>query len=299
MDQDDRVLTTPAPLASRESVRLATTGDQQCGCAAGNGSPPASFVYAIGNVEARFPTLSVEKEFVQATGSSDTAGWTDQQAFQSVLADPENRYLAREVCWVLSVRGMDTYLLHPRDPRDFDLLVDAIRPEPSPLDLDAVIGTMGPLAPPELCNGLIVPIVALDRIYSFDRDSLVRAVPIAPGLSDEQNAAAANQVLAMILQVADNAGATDEHRALNYLAMRYADIYTKTGEQFAADFSLSAVEVRASALSGARKVLNCIFSYTHRKTAFIEKMMVSVDVTERFPFLVGKLVAYYDRTSAL
>jgi hypothetical protein len=38
-------------------------------------------VYAIGRIEARFPRLSVEKEFAQATGRAETAGQTDQQAF--------------------------------------------------------------------------------------------------------------------------------------------------------------------------------------------------------------------------
>jgi len=32
--------------------------------------------------------------------------------------------------------------------------------------------------------------------------------------------------------MAGNAGNTDEHRALNYLAMRYQGIYAKTAEQF-------------------------------------------------------------------
>ena len=36
------------------------------------------------------------------------------------------------------------------------------------------------------------------------------------------------------MQMTDNAGATDEHRALNYLAMRYPAIYAKAAEQFAA-----------------------------------------------------------------
>ena len=60
----------------------------------------------------------------------------------------------------------------PRDPADLDLLVDAIRARPEPTDLDVVVGTRGPLSPPEAC-GLIVPIVAFDQLYSFDRGSLL------------------------------------------------------------------------------------------------------------------------------
>ena len=38
-------------------------------CAGAAASMPASYVYAIGRIEARFPRLSVEKEFAQATGA--------------------------------------------------------------------------------------------------------------------------------------------------------------------------------------------------------------------------------------
>lgn len=39
----------------------------------------------------------------------------------------------------------------------------------SPSDIDVVVGLRGPIAPRELCNGLMVPIVAFDQIYSFNR----------------------------------------------------------------------------------------------------------------------------------
>ena len=92
----------------------------------------------------------------------------------------------------------------------------------------------------------------------------------------------------------DNAGAGDEHRALNYLAMRYPGIYAKTAEEFARDFSLTGVDVLPSPLSGTRKMVDVIISYTNRNTDFTEKFFVRVDGTEEFPFLVTKLSPYYD-----
>ena len=77
-------------------------------------------MYAIGRVEARFPNLSTEKEFAQAAGRENTAGKTDRQTFHAVLSKRENRYLVRQLCWVLSIQGLDTYLLQPRDPADID-----------------------------------------------------------------------------------------------------------------------------------------------------------------------------------
>ena len=264
-------------------------------CAGAAASMPVSYVYTIGRIEARFPRLSVEKEFAQATGRAETAGQTDQQAFYNVLSQPENRYLARQMCWVLMIQGLETYIVQPRDPRDFDRLVEAIRPQPSPMDLDVVIGMRGPIAPPEFCNGLMVPIVVFDQVYSFDRDALIKAIPRPEKATEEQFEAAAGEVLDRILQMTDNAGATDEHRALNYLAMRYPGIYAKAAEEFARDFSLTGVEVRPSPLSSTRRVVDCIFSYTNRNTDFTEKFSVRSDMTEEFPFLVTKLSPYYDR----
>jgi hypothetical protein len=55
------------------------------------------------------------------------------------------------------------------------------------------------------------------------------------------------------------------------------------------------VDVRPSPLSGTRKVVEVIFSYTNRNTDFTEKYFVRVDITEGFPYLVTKLSPYYDR----
>ncbi|MGH4007324.1 MAG: hypothetical protein ACRDTH_04010 [Pseudonocardiaceae bacterium] len=255
---------------------------------------PASFVYAIGHVEPRFPSLAVEKEFAQVTGRADTAGQTDREALRSVLADRAGRYLARQICWIFTIEGLETYILVPRDPADFDLLIEAIRPHPG-RDVDVVIGVRGSIAPPEVCNGLMVPIVAFDQLYSFDRDELIREIPRPKGHAEEKFRATAEELFDRIGQVADNAGATHEHRALNYLAVRYPPIYARTAEAHAAECALSQVEVRPSRLSGARTIMDVIFSYTYRRTDVTEKCFVRVDVTEEFPFLVTKLSPFYER----
>ncbi|SCX46278.1 hypothetical protein [Nitrosospira sp. Nsp1] len=275
-------------------------GSESCGCGgtggmSSNGTGVVSYVYAIGRVEARFPNLSAEKEFFQATGRTDTAGKTDQQAFHAVLSRRENRYLVRQLCWVLTIQGLETYLLQPRDPADIDMLVDAIRPAPAPNDIDVVIGLRGPIAPPEMCNGLMVPIIVFDQIYSFGRDALIKAIPKPEKMTDKQFGPAAEELFDRIMQMTDNAGATDEHRVLNYLAMRYPAIYTKAAEKFGDEYSLTGIEVIQSSLSSTRKILKVVFSYTNRNTDFTEKFFVRVDATEEFPFLVTKMSPYYDR----
>ena len=237
----------------------------------------------------------MEKEFAQATGRADTKGLTDRQALQSVLSKAENRYLARQLCWVMSIEGLETYILVPRDPADISLLVEALRPTPSPTDLDCVIGIRGPIAPPEMCNGLLVPIVVFDQVYSFDREALIKAIPRPEKTPAKEFETAAEELFDRIMQMADNAGATDEHRALNYLAIRYQAIYANAADAFARNASLTAVDVQPSPLSGTRKVVEVIITYTNRTTDVTEKFFVRVDVTEEFPFLVTKLAPYYDR----
>ena len=264
-------------------------------CAGDGGMMPPSYVYALGRIEPRFPTLSVEKEFAQATGRAETAGLTDRQALHGVLSERRNRYLVRKLCWVLTIEGLETYILHPHDPADWDLLVEALRPKPRAGDIDAVIGIRGPIAPPQLCNGLLVPIVVFSQIYSFDVDSLIKSIPRPEGMTEEQFTPAAEELFGRIMQMADNAGATDEHRALNYCATRYPAIYATTADAHKRNAGLSVVEVRPSRLSGVRRIVDVILSFTNRQTDVVEKYFTRVDVTEEFPFLVTKMSPYFDR----
>lgn len=283
----------PTESTATQSVEVET---DEADVATSNGEAALyPYVHAIGRVEPRFPTLSVEKEFAQATGRAETVGLTDRQALHKVLTQRENRYLARQLCYVLAIEGLDTYIVQPRDPVDLELLVEAIRSAPSPMDVDVVIGTRGPLAPPEMCNGLMVPIVVFNQIYSFDHDSLIKSIPRPKQLSAKQFEPVATELFRRIIQITDNAGATDEHRALNYLAVRYPAIYELAAERYVEDFSLTGVDVRPSSLTTVRRMVDVIFSYTNRNTDFTDQFFVRVDVTEEFPFLVTKVSSYYER----
>jgi hypothetical protein len=269
-------------------------GGHDCGCESCKAKVKGGWVYALGTIGIRFPSISIEKELMQAIGRGDAKGYTDPQAFRDALGRPENRYLVRQLCWVFSVERVETYLLAPRDPADFALLVEALRPNPTPADLDVVIGMRGPVAPPQACGGLQVPIVVFDQLYSFDRETLVKSIPRADKKTAKEFGPVAEEVLNRIMELTGNTGASDEHRAVNYLAVRYPAIYTQTAEAFARNASLSCVEVRPSPLSGARRIVEVIFGYTDRTTDVTDKFSVRVDVTDEFLFLVSKLSPYYD-----
>ncbi len=266
-----------------------------CGGSLSGGTSPPLYIYAIGRLEARFPLLAVEKEFAQAAGRTETTGLTDRQTLHRILSQREYRYLARQLCWVMTIEGLETYIVAPRDPSDLELLIEAVRPNPRATDVDIVIGVKGPIAPPTLCNGLTVPIVVFDQLYSFDVDSLVASIPRPQNVDADQFKATAEEVFNRVIQIGDNAGATDEHRALNYLSVRYPALYAAVADGQARNASLSAVEARSSALSGTRRIVEIVFSFTNRTSDVVEKSFARVDVTEEFPFLVTKLSPYFDR----
>jgi cyclic patellamide precursor peptide PatG len=303
-DMSDAPSSAPAPARRTATILSQQAGPgtcATCGAAAGanpnGGEMTFGYVFALGTVTQRFPSPAVEKEFAQTMGRAETAGLTDRGALRGLLSERRNRYLARQLCYVLTIEGTEAYILVPRDPTDIDLLVEAIRPAPSPIDVDVVIGVRGPIAPPEMCNGLLVPIVIFDQIYSFDRDALFAAISPPAGAPAEQAEllrATAQDLFDRILRLADNLGATDEHRAVNYLAVRYDQIYRQTAQQFANNFSLTAVYAIPSRLSSTRRLVNVIFAYTHRQTGVIERYRVRVDVTEEFPFLDSRLEPYYE-----
>ena len=146
-------------VASSGNSQAGVPGCPTCGAVAGVQEAAIAtnpYIYALGQIETRFPRPSVEKEMAQATGRAATAGHTDHRAFYEVLSKRENRYLARQMCWVLSIQGLETYILQPRDPADLDLLINATQPQPTPW-ISTVIGIRGPVAPPSFATASWYP----------------------------------------------------------------------------------------------------------------------------------------------
>jgi hypothetical protein len=261
-----------------------------CGSVTGAMAAPSP-VFAAGRIGVFASDPGVEKELAYLIGRSEVEGLTDQQALQAVLSQPENRYLARLMCWVLRIGGLDTYHLKPRYSEDIQLLIESLRPEPSPADVDVVVGWKGPV---EMCNGLVLPLVEVVQAYSFKRDDLIKAIPRPEKTTAKEFTPAAEQLFDQIMQMTEHTGSTDEQRALCHLAFRSGDVYRTVAEAFARNESISAVEVRPSPLTGARNVLDAKFSFTNRATDVVTKYSVSVDVTGLFPFTVRKMAPCYD-----
>ena len=264
----------------------------------------STYVYAIGRAAPVFPSLDVEMEFRQAAArfaqeterTGGTESLNERELIQSVIQDPANRYLRRLVCYVLSIENLETYILRLSDPVDLDLLVDAAvdaeRSATGPADIDFVVGERGPIASPELCNGRLLHLVYVQHIWSFNRDSFIQSIPMPESsehVRDEGRfRSAAGELYDWIVRKPDNAGATDEDRALNFLAVRSKEVYWRHAEMQGRNFSLSGVEARPTRLRPTGRIVDVIFSYTHRETRFTEKYVARVNVTGMWPFLEGE-----------
>jgi hypothetical protein len=254
-------------------------------------------VYVLGRAEFRFPRKDVEKELRQVTARAGHANvdLTDRQVMHKILQDRANHYIARQLCAVLLVKEIETYILLPKHQTDYQVLLDAYRPTPSPADLDVVIGVRGPISPPAICNGQQVPILYFDQIYSFDRESLVKSIPKPKDADPAKFTAAAGEMFDQLTRESDNAGVMPSDIARNYLAVRSKEIYATAADEFGKNASFTSIDVLPSPLSGIRRIVDGVFTFTNRTTDVASKYFARVDVTEEWPFLVSNVAPFYDR----
>lgn len=306
----------PAPVrapagALREPVHavpeiLPQDGGGDCGCGCGGrkkagdcgckGVAAREFVYAVGTVQARFPSLSLEQEFRSAWGATHYSGPISQADIYRVLSQGQNLYIAREMCWVFQIEDVDVYLLSPRSYVELSDLILALAPSPTDVSLSLIVGPLGPTAPPDLCNGLELPIVTCNQVFYFTvREFIKSIIEHAERIGKTVTEEAAEQAFGILSQLLDNNGQTDEHRAINYMAFRTLDIYVKETEVEAKGFKLANVQAQPSRLSGTRRIVDVIFIYNNVTSNEVQQFFARVDVTGQFPFLVTGLQPYFDR----
>jgi hypothetical protein len=148
--------------------------DGDCAC---DDSGSHGYVYAIGSVTARFPSLNIEKEFMQAWGKQPTQVLTISDADKfTVLSQGENFYLAREMCWIFQSGDIDVFILMPRSYIELTDLVTCLAPTGSLVSYSMVIGQLGPIASPSLCNGALLPIVTCNQVFSFTQQAFLNSI---------------------------------------------------------------------------------------------------------------------------
>jgi hypothetical protein len=242
---------------------------------------PNSWVYVIGDVDPRYPSLAVEKEAIGAMARTPAAkGLSNEAALQKVLEAPENAYLVREMCFVLLVQEMERYILVPHYPQDYSMLVEASRSE-----LSAVIGTVGPIANPDVCNGLTLPYLIFDMIYNFDAKGLIKDLPVPQNADGAKFRAAATDIFNQIAPLIPNGTGTE--RALAYLLMKDPGLYHNISEAFNQDAQLTSVEVKAAPVSSTQNLVDVVVRTQDRKTGVQKSVFARLALAAKLPYVVS------------
>lgn len=269
---------------------------RECSAPKNTRSNAGQFVYAIGRIYPRYPNLGVEKEVAQALGSEGGKGANDEQALHKILRDPNFLYIAQEMCWTVAIETIDSYVIKPATKVDAALLLESLREDKDRMYFDVIVGRVGEIAPANLCNGAMLPLIDLIQLYSFDRAALVRQLSKPKDLDEKVFQSAIKQTLDVVGRMSGNLGASDGHRAINYLVTRYAELYNLVARQLLDNASLDALSVRPSEISGSRRVYDVVLTFKQRGTiAAIQNFSARVDTTDIFPFLVSPLAPYFER----
>jgi hypothetical protein len=293
-----RTSTVVPPGAASAPAPCANCGQAPAPYAAPVADTPRAtgFVYAVGRIRARFPSLGAEKEYAQLVGG-DPDAIVRTADLKDTLSEEENRYLARQLCWVFSGPGGEAFAVVARDGDDLTELLDTSSDGDSTLHV--VVGSpASPTVGAAACVASGLPAVSPDQMLVFTRDEFLAALP-QPDEKDLKGKdldawkQTAGGLFDHLTQRAGNHGVSDEHRAMNYLALRYPQIYHLAFNQQAAGAALISVDARPATSNGRREVA-VRFVFRDARTHVVQGYLCRVDVTDLFPFLTSPLTLTFD-----
>lgn len=260
----------------------------------GGAAPSLGYVYAIGKIQWSFGAPDIEKEYLQLLPDPPPAGLTTEtQRVQYVLQ--QHTFLAREMHWLFMINGQPAYRLIPRSKTELDDFIASMVPsDPTVTQYSVIVGTFDP-------SGGELPGVLVNHTHTFTLQSLASSVTSELTALKYTNIPSTQQIVNVFdqtLQLANNTGDLDEHRALNYVSVNYPQVYMLPTMQGATSSNLvfTGVETRHSVNdAGGVTVIEVIFKYQNQNTGVPMRFFTSVDVTGQFPYIVQKFQIYFER----
>jgi hypothetical protein len=255
----------------------------------------SALAYAVGRLTPQLPSLHVEKEFAHLTATVPGPEVSEQHRLKQTLAEPENLYLARHVCWMFTTQHIETFVIVPRDGDDLRQLVDAFAPTSVSDVVNVAVGGPAMAPVPRACVATGLPLIAADQLLSFTVDEFLDALPAPENgdAADDVARGAMRDLFIRITQRAGNRGLADHDRALNYLAVRYPAIYHTTASAVRDGKALLGVDSHPTP-GGDRRLVSVHLSFRDRRTQLVERFACVVDATDEFCFLVRPLSPSYD-----
>jgi hypothetical protein len=252
---------------------------------------PEQFVYAIGRIDLRFPSLGIEREYQQRERQRHEAHTLARGArLRDVLE--RNPHLALRVSLVFLIDGMPVYALQPAGGFLKEALFDALAGADDKDHFCVLIGRAGSFASAPGHGGLLLTTVTADQLYNFSltewSQGLAKAaqpVLAARHIEPAHFDALSRHLLRELSSTPENLGSADGHRALNYLLVQHPGIFLAAAER--RNHGLDRLETRIHLTAGGRRHVVVILVFVDRATGVPERLYCTVDVTEEWPFLVG------------
>ena len=286
-------LVPPAGAPAEEAEAAAETAHHLCAeCAGRQAAPAEEFVYAIGKLDVRFPSIGIEREFEQRQARlvdwSSNGGSRGARVRQVLEA---NRHLAARMCYVFMIGGIPAYVVAPTNSSLRDDFFEAITHGAEPDRWCTLVGRRGPMAAPSVCGGVIAPIVGCDQLESFSieewrqgvEQQLTRALDVGNG-DQEVSPNVARELFEQVVHSTENLGATDGHRALNYLLLQHPGLFLAAVERSGRQ-QLERIETRIVEGLGSRRLVAVILTFVDLATGVPERLFARVDITEEWPFV--------------
>jgi len=220
-----------------------------------------------------------------------------------LLCLSENRHLAREIDWLLTIDGVVIYQLKPESEACLNELIASLAPKSDALDLHIAVGKLS-----EELVGFQKPAKLLcQHIMHKPRNFLIAGITealkkYAPTDKCDQTLLT-EKVLEPILSHTYNLGIGDAERALNYVCWNYPDIYAvafkmlKGGfdndSQDPQGFTLEDIFYEPYRLQGQQQIYQVVFEFKGNSSDLRSRWFCRVDASTEYPTLQQGMLRYY------
>jgi len=253
--------------------------------------PVEQYLYAIGHLDVRFPSLAIEREYQQRERAiPDLPQHPRNARLLAVLQ--KNPHLSMRVSYILLIGGTPVFALTPSSGFLKDAFFKALEHSHEAEHFCAVIGRVGGFTDPASYGGLLLTLVAVDQLYPFAASEWVKGLKevAKPALQSRKIEASGFQTVSQgifreVMNMPDNIGMTDGHRALNYLLLQHPGMFLAAAER--SGHLLDRIETRVMQGVGGRRHVAVILSFLDRATNVPERVYCTVDITEEWPFVVA------------
>lgn len=282
-------------LKTRTEPSMADAQHSGCSCGKPKQMQEEKYVYAIGKLSVRLPSMGLEREFQQrqrALYLEPKKGSTSREENTAQVLST-NLHIAKFSCFILSVDGIPAYIVRPTGSLILERLISALDHEPEEQKWVTIIGKRGDMANPANTNGIVAPEMFCDVVYVFTVQHLMESLihQVRPIL-DSRNWDAkefhkkGSRLFHTIIGSPDNLGSMDGQRALNYLAVQHPGPYLAAME-YDEKASLESIDTRVMEGPAGQKIATVILKFVDRLTGIFLQVYTRVDVTEEWPFTIG------------